>query len=91
VFASDINDLPEPEKSEVPFMKVDVTSWKEQLDLFKAAQEKYGVIHHAFVNAGQSSIILHGLPVSYHDQESAQLSICWRTTKTRMGTCFRRR
>lgn len=54
VFASDVNDLPEPEKSQVPFMKVDVTSWKEQLDMFKAAKEKYGTIHHVFANAGRA-------------------------------------
>jgi len=67
VFASDVNDLPEPERSQVPFMKVDVTSWKEQSDMFKAAQEKYGVIHHAFANAGQSNPTLHGLSISYDD------------------------
>ncbi|KAH7128526.1 hypothetical protein B0J11DRAFT_603834 [Dendryphion nanum] len=52
VFAADLNELPEPEKSQVPFLKVNVTSWKDQLDLFKAAKEKYGIIHHAFANAG---------------------------------------
>ncbi|KAF2750216.1 NAD(P)-binding protein [Sporormia fimetaria CBS 119925] len=51
VFASDVNDMPEPEKSQVSFMNVDVTSWKEQLDMFKAAQEKFGKIHHVFANA----------------------------------------
>jgi hypothetical protein len=33
VFAGDVNFLPEPEASEVPFMKVDVTSWGEQVEL----------------------------------------------------------
>jgi hypothetical protein len=33
VFASDVNPLPEPEATEVPFMKVDVTSWKEQVEM----------------------------------------------------------
>jgi NAD(P)-dependent dehydrogenase (short-subunit alcohol dehydrogenase family) len=46
VYASDMNDLPEPEKSTVPFMKVDVVSWKQQLAMFKAAVEKYGKIDH---------------------------------------------
>lgn len=41
-----MNDLPEPEKSTVPFMKVDVVSWKQQLEMFKAAKETYGKIDH---------------------------------------------
>lgn len=52
VFAADLNELPEPEKSQVSWQKVNVTSWKEQSDLFKAAKEKYGIIHHVFANAG---------------------------------------
>jgi NAD(P)-dependent dehydrogenase (short-subunit alcohol dehydrogenase family) len=52
VFASDITPLPEPEASSVPFLKADVTSWNEQLSVFKAAEEKYGKIDHAFANAG---------------------------------------
>ncbi|KAF2109894.1 hypothetical protein BDV96DRAFT_467116, partial [Lophiotrema nucula] len=54
VYASDVNDLPEPEKSQVPFLRVDVTSWTQQLALFKAAKEKYGIVHHVFANAGIS-------------------------------------
>lgn len=52
VFASDLNPLPEPELSSVPFMKVNVTSWKEQVEMFKAAEKKYGKIDHVFANAG---------------------------------------
>ncbi|KAF1938703.1 NAD(P)-binding protein [Clathrospora elynae] len=52
VFASDVNPLPEPEASSVPFMKVNVTSWKEQLEMFKAAEQQYGKIDHVFANAG---------------------------------------
>jgi NAD(P)-dependent dehydrogenase (short-subunit alcohol dehydrogenase family) len=52
VFASDVNPLPEPENSSVPFRKVDVTSWKEQVELFKAAEKEYGKIDHVFANAG---------------------------------------
>lgn len=52
VFASDLTPLPEPEASSVPFLKADVTSWKEQLDVFKAAEQEYGKIDHAFANAG---------------------------------------
>jgi NAD(P)-dependent dehydrogenase (short-subunit alcohol dehydrogenase family) len=33
-------------------MEVDVTSWKEQLDMFKVAQKQYGKIDHVFANAG---------------------------------------
>jgi NAD(P)-dependent dehydrogenase (short-subunit alcohol dehydrogenase family) len=52
VFACDLNPLPEPETSSVPFLKLDVTSWKEQLDMFKVAQMQYGNIDHVFANAG---------------------------------------
>tara|TARA_R110002003_G_scaffold45_5_gene3468 strand:+ start:14122 stop:14982 length:861 start_codon:yes stop_codon:yes gene_type:complete len=52
VFASDLNPLPEPEVSSVPFLKVNVTSWKEQVELFKAAEKEYGKIDHVFANAG---------------------------------------
>ncbi|EAT87097.2 hypothetical protein SNOG_06033 [Parastagonospora nodorum SN15] len=52
VFASDVNDLPEPEASSVPFQKVDVTSWKDQVELFKAAEKHYTKINHVFANAG---------------------------------------
>jgi NAD(P)-dependent dehydrogenase (short-subunit alcohol dehydrogenase family) len=52
VFASDLNPLPEPEASSVPFLKTDVTSWKEQVELFKAAEKEYGKIDHVFANAG---------------------------------------
>jgi NAD(P)-dependent dehydrogenase (short-subunit alcohol dehydrogenase family) len=54
VFASDLNPLPEPEASSIPFHKVDVTSWKEQIELFKAAEKEYGRIDHVFANAGIS-------------------------------------
>jgi NAD(P)-dependent dehydrogenase (short-subunit alcohol dehydrogenase family) len=54
VFASDLNPLPEPEASSVPFRKVDVTSWKEQVELFKATEKEYGHIDHVFANAGIS-------------------------------------
>ncbi|CAA9960626.1 Short-chain dehydrogenase/reductase SDR [Pyrenophora teres f. maculata] len=52
VFACDRNPLPEPEASSVPFMKVDVTSWDNQLALFKAAEQKYKKIDHVVANAG---------------------------------------
>ncbi|KAL1795586.1 hypothetical protein ACET3X_005810 [Alternaria dauci] len=52
VFACDVNPLPEPEASSVPFLKADVTSWKEQLDVFKATEQKYGKIDQVFANAG---------------------------------------
>jgi NAD(P)-dependent dehydrogenase (short-subunit alcohol dehydrogenase family) len=52
VYACDLNPLPEPEASSVPFLRVDVTSWKEQLALFREAQEHYGKIDHVFANAG---------------------------------------
>lgn len=52
VFASDVNPLPEPEASSVPFQKVDVTSWKDQAELFKAAEKQYTKIDHVFANAG---------------------------------------
>ena len=52
VFATDINELPEPERSSVPFLKADVTSWKEQVQVFKAAKEKFGGVRHVFANAG---------------------------------------
>ncbi|KAF2017983.1 NAD(P)-binding protein [Aaosphaeria arxii CBS 175.79] len=54
VYAADMNEMPEPERSQVGFSKVDVRSWKEQSDLFKAAKEKFGKIHHVFANAGIS-------------------------------------
>jgi NAD(P)-dependent dehydrogenase (short-subunit alcohol dehydrogenase family) len=54
VFASDLNPLPEPEHSTVPFHRTDVTSWNDQRALFKAAKEKYGHIDHVFANAGIS-------------------------------------
>ncbi|KAF2629163.1 NAD(P)-binding protein [Macroventuria anomochaeta] len=52
VYAGDLNPLPEPEAGSVPFSKVDVTDWREQLELFKAAEKKYGKIDHVFANAG---------------------------------------
>ncbi|OAL47648.1 NAD(P)-binding protein [Pyrenochaeta sp. DS3sAY3a] len=52
VFASDLNPLPSPENGTVPFMKVNVTSWAEQLAMFKAAEKEYGKIDHVFANAG---------------------------------------
>ncbi|KAB2109096.1 hypothetical protein AG0111_0g2557 [Alternaria gaisen] len=55
VFASDLNPLPEPENTSVPFMKVDVTSWTDQVAMFKAAKEKYGRLDHVFANAGIGS------------------------------------
>ena len=33
VYAADLNPLPEPEANSVPFSKVDVTDWKQQLEL----------------------------------------------------------
>ena len=36
-------------------MKVDVTSWADQLEVFKAAEQKYGKIDHVFANAGIGS------------------------------------
>lgn len=55
MFASDLNPLPEPENSTVPFRKADVTSWSDQIELFKAAKEEYGYIDHVFANAGIST------------------------------------
>ncbi|CAO2653561.1 Nn.00g029720.m01.CDS01 [Neocucurbitaria sp. VM-36] len=55
VFASDLNPLPEPEASSVPFMKTNVASWKEQVDMFKAAEKEFGKIDHVFANAGISA------------------------------------
>ncbi|KAH8632207.1 hypothetical protein IG631_13890 [Alternaria alternata] len=52
VFACDVNPLPEPESSSVPFLKADVSSWKEQLDVFKATEKEYGKIDQVFANAG---------------------------------------
>ncbi|KAH6629711.1 hypothetical protein C7974DRAFT_310563 [Boeremia exigua] len=52
VYAADLNPLPEPEANSVPFSKVDVTDWKQQLELFRAAQKEYGKIDHVFANAG---------------------------------------
>lgn len=52
VFASDVNPLPEPEGSSVPFVKANVASWNDQLDMFKAAEKEYGKIDHVFANAG---------------------------------------
>ncbi|KAF1850537.1 NAD(P)-binding protein [Cucurbitaria berberidis CBS 394.84] len=52
VFASDLNPLPEPEASSVPFRKANVTSWKDQVELFKAAEKEFGTIDHVFANAG---------------------------------------
>ncbi|RAR13383.1 NAD(P)-binding protein [Stemphylium lycopersici] len=52
VFASDVNPLPSPESSSVPFLKVDVASWEDQLAMFKAAERTYGKIDHVFANAG---------------------------------------
>ncbi|KAF2467295.1 NAD(P)-binding protein [Lindgomyces ingoldianus] len=57
VVASDVNEMPEPEKSQVTFKKVDVTSWKEQLEMFKMAKEKFGTIDHVFANAGISPTV----------------------------------
>jgi NAD(P)-dependent dehydrogenase (short-subunit alcohol dehydrogenase family) len=51
-FASDLNPLPEPEASSVPFLKVNVTSWADQIALFKAVEKEYGRIDHVFANAG---------------------------------------
>lgn len=33
VYAGDLNPLPLPEADEVPFTKVDVTDWKQQVEL----------------------------------------------------------
>lgn len=33
-------------------MKVDVTSWKEQVEMFKATEKQFGKIDHVFANAG---------------------------------------
>jgi NAD(P)-dependent dehydrogenase (short-subunit alcohol dehydrogenase family) len=51
-YAADLNPLPEPEAASVPFKKVDVTDWQQQVELFKAAKEQYGKIDHVFANAG---------------------------------------
>ncbi|KAJ4308855.1 hypothetical protein N0V94_009185, partial [Neodidymelliopsis sp. IMI 364377] len=52
VFASDINPLPSPEYDTVPFLRVDVAVWTEQVALFKAAEKEFGAIDHVFANAG---------------------------------------
>ncbi|KAF1930192.1 NAD(P)-binding protein [Didymella exigua CBS 183.55] len=52
VYAGDLNSLPEPEAASVSFSKVDVTDWKQQVELFKAAEKQYGKIDHVFANAG---------------------------------------
>ncbi|KAL6160602.1 hypothetical protein ACJQWK_02321 [Exserohilum turcicum] len=52
VFASDINPLPQPEGASVPFIKANVASWQDQVDMFKAAEKEYGKIDHVFANAG---------------------------------------
>lgn len=57
VFASDLNALPEPEASSIPFHRTDVTSWKNQSEMFKAAEKEYGKIDHVFANAGISPTI----------------------------------
>ncbi|KAL5116151.1 hypothetical protein ACEQ8H_005927 [Pleosporales sp. CAS-2024a] len=57
VFASDVNPLPEPEAASVPFFKADVSSWKDQVELFKAAAKHYTQIDHVFANAGVSPSI----------------------------------
>lgn len=33
VYAADLNPLPESEEASVPFSKVDVTDWKQQVEL----------------------------------------------------------
>ncbi|KAF2659552.1 NAD(P)-binding protein [Lophiostoma macrostomum CBS 122681] len=71
VFASDLNDMPLPEATQVSFMKVDVTSWDQQLAMFKAAVRAYGAVHHVFGNAGitmsntllEDTVDEHGDPV----------------------------
>ncbi|KAF2639663.1 NAD(P)-binding protein [Massarina eburnea CBS 473.64] len=52
VFAGDLNPLPYPQADTVPFKQVNVTSWTDQLELFKAAYAKYSRIDHVFANAG---------------------------------------
>ncbi|KAF1361335.1 NAD(P)-binding protein, partial [Lizonia empirigonia] len=52
VYAADLNPLPDPEAASVPFSKVDVSDWKQQVELFKAAEKHYGRIDHVFANAG---------------------------------------
>ncbi|KAJ4376939.1 hypothetical protein N0V86_006377 [Didymella sp. IMI 355093] len=52
VYAGDLNPLPEPEATSIPFCKVDVADWKQQIELFKAAEKHYGKIDHVFANAG---------------------------------------
>ncbi|KAF1949676.1 NAD(P)-binding protein [Byssothecium circinans] len=51
VFTSDLNPLPS-QHANIPFKKVDVTSWSDQAGLFKAAHAEYGRIDHVFANAG---------------------------------------
>jgi hypothetical protein len=51
-------------------MKVDVRSWKEQSDMFKAAKEKFGVIHHAFANAGMSEYKSLPTHFPYHPRQN---------------------
>ncbi|KAL6708112.1 hypothetical protein ACN47E_003546 [Coniothyrium glycines] len=56
-FAADLNPLPEPEASSVPFLKVDVTSWADQVALFNATEKQYGKVDHVFANAGIGSTV----------------------------------
>jgi len=52
VVVGDLNPPPEPEGSQVTFLKTDVTSWVDQAALFKKSEEAHGVIDHVFANAG---------------------------------------
>lgn len=36
----------------MPFLRVDVAVWTEQVALFKAAEKEFGAIDHVFANAG---------------------------------------
>ncbi|KAF2713368.1 NAD(P)-binding protein [Pleomassaria siparia CBS 279.74] len=58
VYAADLNPPPEPEASRVSFLKVDVTSWAQQLALFKAAFAECRRVDHVFANAGINSTAL---------------------------------
>ena len=41
----------------MPFMKANVASWKEQVEMFKAAEKEFGKIDHVFANAGISATV----------------------------------
>ncbi|KAH7371148.1 hypothetical protein BKA66DRAFT_444323 [Pyrenochaeta sp. MPI-SDFR-AT-0127] len=85
VFASDVNPLPEPEASSVPFLRVDVTSWKDQVELFKAAEKHYGKIDHVFANAGIGATVT--LMEDYVDEHGDLLPPNMKTFNINMTGC----